>query len=64
MLPVRSRDARLALSCFRASGKSAVQPTAGLAGERRFLARGAAAGSCAAALEGACGAYKRPDDTL
>jgi len=40
-----------------------VQPTAGLAPKWRFLARGAAAGSGAAALEGALGA-KAPRDTL
>jgi hypothetical protein len=40
-----------------------VQPTAGLACERGFLARGAAAGSGAAALERALGT-KAPRDTL
>ena len=40
-----------------------MQPTPGLAIERRFLARGAAAGSGAAALEGARGT-KAPRDTF
>ena len=51
MLPVRSRDPRLALSGFWASAQATVQPTPGLTCERGFLARGAAAGSGAAALE-------------
>ena len=55
MFPVRSRDARLALRGFWTSGKAPVKPTAGLAIEWRFLARGAAAGSGATALEGALG---------
>ena len=63
MLPVRGRDARLALRGFWTSGKAPVQPTAGLACERRFLARGAAAGSGAAALEGAR-RTKAPRDTF
>ena len=60
---MRSRDARLTLSGFWTSAQSPVQPTAGLACERGFLARGAAAGSGAAALEGARGT-KAPRDTL
>jgi len=40
-----------------------MQPTPGLAIERRFLARGASAGSSAAALEGALGA-KTPRNAL
>ena len=52
VLPVRGNDARLAFRGPRTSGKAPVQPTAGLACERRFLALGAAAGSGAAALTG------------
>jgi len=55
MLPVRSRDPRLAFCGPRAGAQAPVQATAGLACERRFLARGAAAGSGAAALEGVRG---------
>ena len=55
MLPVRSRDARLALSGPRAGGKAPVQATPGLAIKWRLLARGASAGSGAAALERARG---------
>ncbi len=43
--------------------KATVQPTPGLAIEWRLLARGAAAGSGAAALEGALGT-KAPSNTL
>ena len=63
MLPVRGRDARLALSGPRAGGKAPVQATTGLACERGFLARGAAACSGAAALERARGT-KAPSNTL
>ena len=56
MLPVRSRDPRLAFCGPRAGAQAPVQATAGLACERRFLARGAATGSGAAALEVALGA--------
>jgi len=63
VLPVRSRDPCLALRSFWTSGKAPVQATPSLAIERRFLARGAAAGSGAAALEGARGA-EAPRDTL
>jgi len=41
-----------------------VQATTCLAIERRFLARGASAGSCAAALEGARGTKARLGDSL
>ena len=63
MLPVRGRDARLALSGPRAGGKAPVQATAGLACEWGLLTRGAAACSGAAALEGALRA-EAPRDTL
>ena len=63
MLPVRGRDARLALRGFWTSGKAPVKSTPGLTCERRFLARGASAGSGAAALEGALGT-KAPSNTL
>ena len=58
MLPLRCRDPRLALSGFWTSAQATVQPTAGLTAERRFLARGAAAGSGAAALTGPIRAIK------
>ncbi|MDA8860260.1 hypothetical protein N9I33_02295 [Paracoccaceae bacterium] len=61
MLPLRCRDARLTFCGSRAGGKAPVQATAGLAGKRRFLARGAAAGSGATALEGALMAGTRLD---
>ena len=63
MLPLRCRDARLAFCGPRAGAQAPVQATPGLACERRFLALGAEAGSCAAALEGALGA-EAPRDTL
>jgi hypothetical protein len=63
VLPVRCRDARLTFRGPRASAQSPVQATPGLAIEWRFLARGAAAGSGAAALEGARGT-KAPRDTF
>ena len=55
MLPLRCRDARLTFRGPRAGAQAPVQATPGLACERRFLARGAAAGSGAAALEGVRG---------
>jgi len=61
---MRCRDPCLAFCGPRAGGKAPVQPTAGLACERRFLALGAEAGSGAAALEGALGAQKRLGDYL
>ena len=61
MLPVRGRDPRLALRGFWTSGKAPVQATPGLACERGFLARSAAAGSGAAAFEGALMAGTRLD---
>ena len=63
MPPVRGRDARLAPRGPRASAQSAVQSTLGLACERRFLARGAAASLGPAPLAGPIGA-KSPWDTL
>jgi len=50
VLPVRGRDARLALRGPRASAQAPVQATPFLACERRFLTRGASTGSGAAAL--------------
>ena len=58
-----SHDARLTLSGFWTSAQAPVQPTAGLAIEWGLLARGAAAGSGAAALEGAH-RTKAPRDTF
>ena len=49
---MRSRDARLTFCGPRAGGKAPVQATPGLTVEWRFLARGAAACSGAAALTG------------
>ncbi len=63
MPPVRGRDARLAPRGPRASAQAPVQATPFLACERRFLTRGASAGSGAAALEGALGT-RAPRDTL
>ena len=61
MLPVCSRDPRLAFCGPRAGAQAPVQATPGLACERRFLARGAAAGSGAAAFEDALMAGTRLD---
>ncbi|MDB3930118.1 hypothetical protein N9413_13180, partial [Paracoccaceae bacterium] len=61
VLPVCSRNPRLAFRGPRAGGKAPVQATPGFAGKRRFLARGASAGSCAAALVGIFRAETRLD---
>ena len=61
VLPVRCRDARLALRGFWTSGKATMQPTLRLTSKWRFLARGAAAGSGAAALTGVFRAGTRLD---
>ena len=61
MLPVRSRDPRLALRGPSACAQAPVQATPGLACEWGFLARGAAAGSGAAALTGVFRAGTRLD---
>jgi len=53
VLPVHGRDARLTFRGPRAGGKAPVQATPSLTIKWRFLARGAAAGSGAAALGGA-----------
>ena len=60
---MRCRDARLALCGSRAGGKAPVQATPSLAIKWGLLARGASAGSGAAALEGARGT-KAPRDTF
>jgi len=60
---MRCRDARLALCGSRAGGKAPVQATPSLAIKWGLLARGASAGSGAAALEGALGA-KSPWNAL
>ena len=64
MLPLRCRDARLTFRGPRAGAQAPVQSTPGLAIEWGLLARGAAAGSGAAGLEGALGAQKRLGDYL
>jgi len=55
MPKVSCRDPGSACRGFWATAQAAVQTAAFFAPEWRFLARGAAAGSCAAALEGAIG---------
>ncbi|MDA8860009.1 hypothetical protein N9I33_00940 [Paracoccaceae bacterium] len=60
---MRGRDPCLTLRGFWTSAQAPVQATPGLACERRFLARGAAAGSGATALEGARGT-KAPRDNF
>ena len=61
MLPLRGRDARLTFCGSWAGGKAPVQATPGLACEWGLLARGAAAGSGAAALTGVFRAGTRLD---